>query len=81
MQNYSSRQEKKPIYREDTGLVCASRASLWRKGKRIGNKVILLKNENPIDIDIHTEYDLYMANKAIKYFKKQNPEMIPAKKL
>ena len=38
MKEYSSRQIKKPIYREDTGLACASRSFLWRKGKRIGKK-------------------------------------------
>ena len=39
MKKYSSRQTKDSIYREDTGLACASRSFLWRKGKRIGNNV------------------------------------------
>ncbi|MDB2605041.1 acylneuraminate cytidylyltransferase family protein, partial [Gammaproteobacteria bacterium] len=39
MASYSSRQVRRPIYREDTGLGCASRAWLWREGRRIGDKV------------------------------------------
>ena len=54
MENYSSRQEKIPIYREDTGLTCVTKASLWRKGKRIGNKVHIIEISNSeTDIDIH----------------------------
>ena len=32
MWEYSSRQIRKAIWREDTGLACASRVHLWRKG-------------------------------------------------
>ena len=45
MKNYSSRQIKKPIFREDTGIICASRAYLWRKGRRIGDNVKILINK------------------------------------
>jgi len=38
MKEYSSRQVRNKIYREDTGLALASRSYLWRRGKRIGNK-------------------------------------------
>ena len=78
MKEYSSRQIKKPIYREDTGLACASRSFLWRKGKRIGNKVKLLINNNQeTNIDIHSKYDLYIAKKTIEYFKKNDPNKLP----
>ena len=78
MKEYSSRQIKKPIYREDTGLACASRSFLWRKGKRIGNKVKLLINNNQeTNIDIHSKYDLYVAKKTIEYFKKNDPNKLP----
>ena len=33
MRNYSSRQIRRYIVREDTGIACASRAYLWRNGK------------------------------------------------
>ena len=77
MRVYSSRQEKKAIYREDTGLACASRASIWRKGRRIGDNVEILINENfETSIDIHDEFDFYMAERALEYLKKNNPEKV-----
>ena len=39
MKVYSSRQIRRRIVREDTGLASASRASLWRAGRRIGDRV------------------------------------------
>lgn len=70
MQVYGQRQErirnKRIIYREDTGLACASRAFLWREGRRIGNQVEIIPNDNPFSgIDIHTEEDLVMAEQAM----------------
>ena len=77
MEFYSSRQEKKPIYREDTGLACVSRASLWRDGKRIGNNVEILINENfETSIDIHSDFDFYLAEKALEYLRANNPEKV-----
>ncbi|MDB4379744.1 acylneuraminate cytidylyltransferase family protein, partial [bacterium] len=38
MANYSNRQVRRTIVREDTGIACASRANLWREGRRIGDK-------------------------------------------
>ena len=77
MEVYSSRQEKKPIYREDTGLACASRASLWRAGKRIGNNVEIIINDNfQTSIDIHDEFDFFLAEKALEYLKEHNPEKV-----
>ena len=77
MEFYSSRQEKKPIYREDTGLACASRASGWRDGNGFGIEVEILINENyETSIDIHTEFDFYLAEKALEYLKINNPEKV-----
>ena len=77
MEVYSSRQEKKPIYREDTGLACASRASLWRIGKRIGNNVEIIVNEDfQTSIDIHDEFDFFLAEKALEYLKEHDPEKV-----
>ena len=70
MKIYKSRQVKKFIVREDTGLTCASRARLWRNSKRIGNVVeILINKESFTGIDIHTKDDLYLANSAYKKWK------------
>ena len=77
MKHYSSRQTKMPIFREDTGIICASRAYLWRKGRRIGDSVKILINNNPIDIDIHDDYDMFLVRKTFEYFKKINNKFLP----
>ena len=67
MSRYSSRQIRKSIVREDTGLVCASRAWLWREGRRIGDKVeIIINDDDFTSIDIHHEEDLLLAEAALK---------------
>tara|TARA_Y100000590_G_C15591174_1_gene966133 strand:+ start:370 stop:1071 length:702 start_codon:yes stop_codon:yes gene_type:complete len=67
MSKYASRQIRKYIVREDTGLCCASRANLWRNGKRIGNKVIIMEHEEDLSfIDIHSKKDLDLANLIFK---------------
>ena len=77
MEVYSNRQEKEAIFREDTGLACASRSYLWRSGKRIGNNVEIIINDNfETSIDIHNEFDFFMAEKALEYLKKNNPEKV-----
>ena len=77
MKDYSSRQIKKPIFREDTGIVCASRAYLWRQGRRIGDNIKIIINNNPIDIDIHDDYDMFLVRKTFEYFKKTNKKFLP----
>ena len=75
MANYSSRQIRRSIVREDTGLCCASRAWLWRR-KRIGDKVdIITNNDDFTGIDIHHLEDLMLAQAAIdirKIYKMNN---------
>ena len=67
---YLPRQKKIPIYREDTGLCLATRNHCITKFDRIGKKIKLVKNDSIIDmIDIHSEYDLWLANQIIKYRK------------
>lgn len=63
MKKYSSRQIRRFVVREDTGLACASRASLWREGRRIGDNVdIIIQDDDSTSIDIHTKDDLDLAN-------------------
>tara|TARA_A100001015_G_C14862512_1_gene660959 strand:- start:175 stop:888 length:714 start_codon:yes stop_codon:yes gene_type:complete len=70
MKEYSSRQVKKYIVREDTGLFCVSRANLWRKGKRIGDNVEIILNDDFLtSVDIHDENDLKIADYLMKDFK------------
>jgi CMP-N,N'-diacetyllegionaminic acid synthase len=67
MADYSSRQVRRHIVREDTGLMSISRAWLWREGRRIGDNVdIIINNDGFTSIDIHHEEDLLLANNALK---------------
>jgi len=67
MADYSSRQVRRHIVREDTGLMCISRADLWREGRRIGDVVDIIENSDDFTgIDIHHEEDLMLANSALK---------------
>lgn len=70
MRIYSSRQVRQVIYREDTGLACASRAWLWREGRRIGDRVEIIPNsDSETFIDIHTDFDFFLAGQALRYLK------------
>jgi CMP-N-acetylneuraminic acid synthetase len=67
MKVYASRQVRQAIVREDTGLTCASRAWLWREGRRIGDRVEILINDDAFAaIDIHSEEDLQLAEAALR---------------
>ena len=71
MNSYTSRQIAPKLFREDTGLTCATRAKFWRIGKRIGKKVHLIENSESITgIDIHDELDLKIADFVTKELKK-----------
>jgi len=60
------RQNKEPLYREDTGLALATRASVILEGKRIGENVHILPYEQNVDfIDIHTEFEMWMSEMII----------------
>lgn len=64
---YGSRQVRRSVIREDTGLACASRASLWREGRRIGDRVEVIVNDDDFtSIDIHAEEDLQLAQAALR---------------
>jgi CMP-N-acetylneuraminic acid synthetase len=63
---YGPRQNKEPVYREDTGLACATRASLIKAGKRLGERVDIIENDDDASsIDIHTEFDFWLADKVL----------------
>ncbi len=71
MKSYTSRQVGQKLYREDTGLASATRSIFWRKGKRIGKNVKFIVNEDSFTgIDIHSKKDLYLAEMAMRYIKK-----------
>ena len=59
------RQLKQPIYREDTGLGCASRAYLLlEQNRRVGDNVEIILNQDFV-VDIHTEFDFWLAEKLL----------------
>lgn len=67
---YLPRQLKPPIFREDTGLVCATRVKWLKKGIRIGPKVGIIVNKDTASmIDIHTDFELWLADKVLTEWK------------
>lgn len=55
------------VYREDTGIACATRVSVIKKGKRIGKHVSIVDNEDFNScIDIHDEENLWLAEQVLK---------------
>ena len=73
MNNYTSRQIAPKLFREDTGLTCATRAHLWRKGKRIGSNVeFIINHDSFTGIDIHNQFDLELANFTVRYLRRKN---------
>ncbi len=68
MATYMSRQRphRRLLYREDTGLACATRTRLLRAGRRIGDRVELIVNDDfRTGIDIHTAFDLWLAEQVV----------------
>ena len=60
--NEHLRQDKIPVYREDTGLACASRRRVILQGLRIGKNVKIIPHMSELgSIDIHTKQDLLCA--------------------
>jgi len=63
---YGPRQTREHLYREDTGLACATRAHLVRQGKRVGERVDIVPNDDETSfIDIHSEFDFWLAEKIM----------------
>jgi CMP-N-acetylneuraminic acid synthetase len=63
---YGPRQTREALYREDTGLACATRARFIRAGRRIGDRVDLVITDDPCSgVDIHDEVDFWMADRLV----------------
>ena len=63
---HGPRQTREPLYREDTGLACATRASVIKQGRRIGDRVAIIPNPDEVSgIDIHTEFDFWLAERVL----------------
>lgn len=60
------RQLKEPVFREDAGLACATRVHVIKGGRRIGDCVDIVPNPDFCSsIDIHDEFDLWLAEKIV----------------
>ena len=75
---YSARQKrgKKSTFREDQGLASAFRADLLRKSdKRVGKNVKIIENNDfKSSIDIHNEFDFWLAETVYKKWVKKEKE-------
>ncbi|MEL0245095.1 MAG: acylneuraminate cytidylyltransferase family protein [Flavobacteriaceae bacterium] len=77
MKVHGNRQEKRPNFREDTGLCCATRASIIRSGYRIGDEVSIIENNKySYNTDIHSKIDLDIAEYFYKLYKSNCPEKV-----
>jgi CMP-N-acetylneuraminic acid synthetase len=64
---YGPRQTRTPLYREDTGLACATRAELIRKGRRTGDIVEIIETDDfATGIDIHNAFDMWLAEQVLE---------------
>lgn len=72
MKNYTSRQIAPNMYREETGLACATRAKFWRKGKRIGNNVkFIISDHSYTGFDVNDYDDYEIIKKIFVHLKKR----------
>lgn len=54
------------IFREDAGLASATRSSIVRSGRRLGNRVdVVMTDDFRTSIDIHTPFDWWLAEKIL----------------
>ncbi len=70
---YGIRQGKTPVYREDTGIACATRASLIKQGFRTGDKIKILEYDS-FWHDIHDEFDLWLVEKVMTEWNKKKAQ-------
>lgn len=57
---YTNRQQREPLFEENTGVACATRAAIIRDGERIGANCRIIEIDR-FNLDIHTEDDLKIA--------------------
>jgi CMP-N,N'-diacetyllegionaminic acid synthase len=76
MKVHGNRQEKDPLFQENSGLLCLTRANVIKKGFRIGDNVEIIKNKTiPFNADIHTHQDLQYANLLLSFYRQYDKEI------
>jgi len=72
------RQLREPVYREDTGIACATRADIVRDGRRIGEKIDIIPTDDfCTSVDIHDPFSFWLAQKIMKEYRLDNPDLDP----
>ena len=67
---YGPRQTREHLYREDTGIACASRAHVIRAGRRVGDRVeVVPYPELATFIDVEDDFTLWLAEKSLTEWK------------
>ena len=67
---YGPRQTREHLYREDTGIACASRAHVIRSGRRVGDCVeVVPYPELATFIDVEDEFTIWLAEKTVSEWK------------
>ena len=63
---YGPRQTREHLYKEETGIACASRAHVIRAGRRVGDRVdIVPYPEDAVFIDVESEFTAWLADKVL----------------
>jgi CMP-N-acetylneuraminic acid synthetase len=63
---YGPRQTREHLYKEETGIACATRAAVIRAGRRVGDRVdIVPYDEDAVFIDIESPFTEWLANKVV----------------
>ncbi len=63
---YGPRQKREHLYREDTGIACASRARVIRAGRRVGDRIdIIPYPDDAVFIDVESEFTIWLADKVV----------------
>ena len=63
---YGARQKREHVYREDTGIACATRAEFIKQGKRLGPRVSIVANTDAASfIDIEDELSFWLAEQVL----------------
>jgi CMP-N,N'-diacetyllegionaminic acid synthase len=63
---YGPRQKREHVYREDTGLACATRSEFIKQGKRLGPRVSIIANTDPASfIDIEDDFTFWLAEQVL----------------
>lgn len=63
---YGPRQTREHLYKEETGIACASRPHVIRSGRRVGDRVdIIPYPEDAVFIDVESEFTAWLADKVM----------------